>query len=247
YCEEPAESVGDCVSVHDGKNFTLKEKGVCVGGVFLISREHSGVGAVRFDHEPGNASINGCGIETTGSVQVRHGDRVGVGGKVFVLHFVDTADNRCVVCRYGICFPGDETGETGDGTLVCKLTIPRIRSRGTEITLHDSVDGRTVQTHVMLPRLRGMRKINPGKKNAFSILAYMEKGAQNNPHKKGEKKGEKKKEVERSIGEESRGYSMLQKLGWKPGDSLGKSSDGPKEPLVLKEQKRKHGLGHRKK
>lgn len=50
--------------------------------------------------------------------------------------------------------------------------------------------------------------------------------------------------VDKSITSENKGFKLLSKMGWNTGESLGKSDGGIKEPVQLKTQKNKIGLGH---
>lgn len=50
--------------------------------------------------------------------------------------------------------------------------------------------------------------------------------------------------IDESISSENKGYKLLSKLGWNKGAALGKSEGGIKEPVKVKAQKGKSGLGH---
>lgn len=50
--------------------------------------------------------------------------------------------------------------------------------------------------------------------------------------------------VNQSISSENKGFKMLAKMGWSEGASIGKSDSGIKEPVQVKAQTGKIGLGH---
>lgn len=49
--------------------------------------------------------------------------------------------------------------------------------------------------------------------------------------------------VNTSISSENKGFKLLSKMGWKDGDSIGKSQEGIKEPVQVKTQQGTSGLG----
>lgn len=123
--------------------------------------------------------------------------------------------------------------------LCCRFRTEYFPDEELEMIIKNKRTGTVIES-INLNRIRGMRKF--GKEKQMSFLVYKEK-----TFNKEKKKKKYIEENEQIIDENNKGFQMLKKLGWKPGQGLGCEGNGMVDPINLKKQKSKRGLGHKNK
>ncbi|CAH1164656.1 unnamed protein product [Phaedon cochleariae] len=153
-------------------------------------------------------------------VAVTHGSKIQIGSTIFLCH-VHEGNQTCGHCEPGL-----------------------IQSKEEEIQKVDNTT-RTDRYRKELKNLRMMYGVAHAEDDTKLAKGYTDRaqkrretiGSQN-PHEKTQTAS-----IDESINKENKGFKMLEKMGWKQGESLGKDGEGLLEPVKLVSNEGKSGVG----
>nr|CAH7720950.1 unnamed protein product [Callosobruchus chinensis] len=156
--------------------------------------------------------------------KIQHGSKIQIGSTILLCHIHD-GSQTC-----GHCEPGLLQEQSR-----CDKEAPRVVIRYNRAERHKN-------ELKSLKKLCGIKSYNVDSKLAEGYTDRAQRrrdtvGSQN-PHEKTQAAS-----VDESISKENKGFKMLQKMGWKEGESLGKENEGIVEPIKVIANQGKTGIG----
>ena len=166
-------------------------------------------------------------------LSIKHKDFLKIGNTVFVLH-LHRGQETCDDCEPGqvqalLSSTDHTTGQIIDGSL-SKEQLRKKHLRGLKEKYMVSGDG---LKQALIPITTGKYKDRANKRR---------KQMGSEPIR-GRIEEESKSCVTKMISEKNKGHQMMQKMGWKFGEGLGKEKSGIKEPINVVIREKKKGLG----
>lgn len=162
-----------------------------------------------------------------------HGDEVKMGETVLSFH-IHTGTNTCDGCE--------------PGQIIAHLSRhKREENTGSVLSKEDKEIQRQKELRMMKVKY-GLKNSDYEEQKAVKNSRYKDR-AENRRQKVGSEgtfqKDDAPASVHVEIGDENKGRQMLEKMGWKRGEGLGKDGTGRKDPIQLQLRKAQSGLGSR--